>query len=275
MAKPTAHKTLNTDGVLKLDIISGDYKEPGFISIGPKDFPGADVVHALDKFPWPFAPQFGVHEVVGVVGEVRGSYDGESRDHFRNGLDIQANMGTPVLAVVGGHELDVAAIERAAGPEMQIARVRIESETQITRERMAEYESWRRAAGASAPWQGPGDDPEPPAAGHGVERVVQQFAQRRLHSCLACCWAAPASAGEPRSQVDRCRSGRGSSPPCRDSQTLGPARRSCSRTARRPWPAGRSAGSSPRPVRWPCPRAACAPAARRHRRSAAARTPRP
>ncbi len=50
-------------------------------------------------FPWPFAPQDARHEVVGIVGEVRGSYDGESRDHFHNGLDIQANMGVPVLAV--------------------------------------------------------------------------------------------------------------------------------------------------------------------------------
>jgi sugar lactone lactonase YvrE len=51
------------------------------------------------RFPWPFAPQDARHEVVGIVGEVRGSYDGESRDHFHNGLDIQANMGVPVLAV--------------------------------------------------------------------------------------------------------------------------------------------------------------------------------
>ncbi|MES2015639.1 MAG: gluconolaconase [Pseudomonadota bacterium] len=51
------------------------------------------------SFPWPFAPQNVRHEVVGIVGEVRGSYDGESRDHFHNGLDIQADMGVPVLAV--------------------------------------------------------------------------------------------------------------------------------------------------------------------------------
>lgn len=50
-------------------------------------------------FPWPFAPQNGVHEVVGIIGEVRGSYEGESRHHFHNGLDIQAAIGVPVLAV--------------------------------------------------------------------------------------------------------------------------------------------------------------------------------
>ncbi|MES2901589.1 MAG: NHL repeat-containing protein [Pseudomonadota bacterium] len=67
--------------------------------------PGPDSVRALapppkaGNFPWPFAPQYGKHEVVGIVGEVRGSYNGESRHHFHNGLDIQANMGVPVLAV--------------------------------------------------------------------------------------------------------------------------------------------------------------------------------
>ena len=50
-------------------------------------------------FPWPFAPQDQPHEVVGIVGEVRGSYNGESRHHFHNGLDVQAAMGVPVLAV--------------------------------------------------------------------------------------------------------------------------------------------------------------------------------
>ena len=50
-------------------------------------------------FPWPVRPQQRWHEVVGVVGEVRGSYDGESRHHFHNGLDVQAAMGEPVLAV--------------------------------------------------------------------------------------------------------------------------------------------------------------------------------
>ncbi len=50
-------------------------------------------------FPWPVRPQEGWHEVVGIVGEVRGSYEGESRHHFHNGLDVQAAMGEPVLAV--------------------------------------------------------------------------------------------------------------------------------------------------------------------------------
>jgi sugar lactone lactonase YvrE len=52
-----------------------------------------------DSFPWPFKPQNAWHEVVGTIGEVRGSYDGENRDHFHSGLDVQADMGVPVLAV--------------------------------------------------------------------------------------------------------------------------------------------------------------------------------
>jgi sugar lactone lactonase YvrE len=49
-------------------------------------------------FPWPVAPQLGWHEVVGDMGEVRGNYDGESRDHLHAGLDISAPVGGTVLA---------------------------------------------------------------------------------------------------------------------------------------------------------------------------------
>ena len=49
--------------------------------------------------PWPVAPQGEPHEVVGLMGEVRGNYDGESRDHFHAGLDIRADIGARVLAV--------------------------------------------------------------------------------------------------------------------------------------------------------------------------------
>jgi sugar lactone lactonase YvrE len=50
--------------------------------------------------PWPVGPQNEAHEVVGVMGEVRGSYDGENRDHFHAGLDIRADVGARVLAVL-------------------------------------------------------------------------------------------------------------------------------------------------------------------------------
>ncbi len=53
-----------------------------------------------EPMPWPVGPQQEVHEVVGVMGEVRGSYDGESRHHFHAGLDIRADIGSRVLAVL-------------------------------------------------------------------------------------------------------------------------------------------------------------------------------
>ncbi|MGJ9418075.1 NHL repeat-containing protein [Massilia sp. CMS3.1] len=50
--------------------------------------------------PWPVGPQDMSHEVVGLMGEVRGSYDGESRDHFHAGLDVRADIGSRVLAIM-------------------------------------------------------------------------------------------------------------------------------------------------------------------------------
>jgi sugar lactone lactonase YvrE len=52
------------------------------------------------SMPWPVGPQQEPHEVVGVMGEVRGSYDGENRDHFHAGLDIRADVGARVLAIL-------------------------------------------------------------------------------------------------------------------------------------------------------------------------------
>jgi sugar lactone lactonase YvrE len=55
-------------------------------------------LHAA-TFPWPVKPQWARHEVVGDMGEVRGDYKGESRDHLHGGLDVRANVGDVVLAV--------------------------------------------------------------------------------------------------------------------------------------------------------------------------------
>ncbi len=60
----------------------------------------AQVLPAVASMPWPVGPQQEPHEVVGVLGEVRGSYDGENRDHFHAGLDIRADVGARVLAVL-------------------------------------------------------------------------------------------------------------------------------------------------------------------------------
>lgn len=53
----------------------------------------------LKPMPWPLSPQSGPHEVVGVMGEVRGNFEGDPRDHFHSGLDIRADVGQPVLAI--------------------------------------------------------------------------------------------------------------------------------------------------------------------------------
>ncbi|MCH8623069.1 gluconolaconase [Undibacterium sp. TS12] len=53
----------------------------------------------IKSYPWPVKSQQAPHEVVGTIGEVRGNYNGESRDHFHAGLDVQANMGTLVYAI--------------------------------------------------------------------------------------------------------------------------------------------------------------------------------
>lgn len=54
-SSPNASKSIKSrkNEVLKLDIVTGESKESGFISIGPKKFSGADIVCALEKYPWP------------------------------------------------------------------------------------------------------------------------------------------------------------------------------------------------------------------------------
>lgn len=51
------------------------------------------------EFPWPVDPQRRWHEVTATLGEVRGNYDGEARDHLHSGIDIQGAMGATVRAV--------------------------------------------------------------------------------------------------------------------------------------------------------------------------------
>lgn len=48
---------------------------------------------------WPLRPQDGWHEVVGTLGEVRGNYRRENRDHLHGGLDIRGDVGQDVLAI--------------------------------------------------------------------------------------------------------------------------------------------------------------------------------
>ena len=59
-----------------------------------------------DPMPWPVGPQDQPHEVVGLMGEVRGNYNGESRSHFHAGLDVRADIGSRVLAVTASKVSD-------------------------------------------------------------------------------------------------------------------------------------------------------------------------
>jgi sugar lactone lactonase YvrE len=52
-----------------------------------------------NEFPWPVDPQRKWHEVTATLGEVRGNYDGDARDHLHSGIDIQGAMGATVRAV--------------------------------------------------------------------------------------------------------------------------------------------------------------------------------
>ncbi|MBD0372175.1 MAG: gluconolaconase [Pyrinomonadaceae bacterium] len=53
----------------------------------------------VSTLPWPVDPQRKWHEVTATLGEVRGNYDGEARDHLHSGIDIQGAMGAIVRAV--------------------------------------------------------------------------------------------------------------------------------------------------------------------------------
>jgi sugar lactone lactonase YvrE len=68
--------------------------------------PALQLPAAPAQVAWPVNPGPGFHEIVGTMGEVRGNYSGVARDHFHGGLDIQADMGTIVRAVVAGKVAD-------------------------------------------------------------------------------------------------------------------------------------------------------------------------
>ncbi|HEX8474658.1 MAG TPA: NHL repeat-containing protein [Pyrinomonadaceae bacterium] len=53
----------------------------------------------VSQFPWPVDPQQQWHEVVATMGEVRGSFDGESRHHLHSGIDVPGAQGATVRAV--------------------------------------------------------------------------------------------------------------------------------------------------------------------------------
>ncbi len=64
--------------------------------------PAPDAPLPLTGGRWPLDPQQGWHEVVGTLGEVRGSFQGESRHHLHDGFDIRGDVGQTVRAVADG-----------------------------------------------------------------------------------------------------------------------------------------------------------------------------
>ncbi|QJD94269.1 gluconolaconase [Duganella dendranthematis] len=72
--------------------------------VADEPLPGAPSRSATMQ--WPVAPQNKAHEVVGLMGEVRGDFNGERRDHFHAGMDVQAAIGTPVLTITPGKVSD-------------------------------------------------------------------------------------------------------------------------------------------------------------------------
>ncbi|WP_368565682.1 gluconolaconase [Pseudoxanthomonas sp. UTMC 1351] len=78
----------------KISPLAGD-AAPSLATVGPAaDHPLPDTAGR-----WPLRPQDGWHEVVGTLGEVRGNYQGENRDHLHSGLDIRGDVGAEVLAI--------------------------------------------------------------------------------------------------------------------------------------------------------------------------------
>ncbi|MEW6126876.1 MAG: NHL repeat-containing protein [Acidobacteriota bacterium] len=59
-----------------------------------------EVLNIASPFPYPLSPQSEWHEFAGVVGEVRGWFNGEARDHFHSGLDVVGKMGDNCLSVM-------------------------------------------------------------------------------------------------------------------------------------------------------------------------------
>lgn len=87
VASPEEDKESDTAKAVKMPVITGVVPRLTAETTGVREF------------PWPVDPQGKWHEVTATLGEVRGNYDGEARDHLHSGIDIQGAMGATVRAV--------------------------------------------------------------------------------------------------------------------------------------------------------------------------------
>lgn len=67
-------------------------------AVGPIG-PASDRAMPATGGRWPLAPQTGWHEVVGTLGEVRGTFAGKNRNHLHAGFDVRGDVGQTVLAI--------------------------------------------------------------------------------------------------------------------------------------------------------------------------------
>lgn len=75
---------------------------PGAAAVSGAIGPAADRALPATDGRWPLAPQRGWHEVVGTLGEVRGTFAGKNRNHLHAGLDVRGDVGQTVLAIADG-----------------------------------------------------------------------------------------------------------------------------------------------------------------------------
>lgn len=93
---PQGHLLVSDNAKNRIHLIRA-HTQSDAAPVAPRSF--AKPVTKPLQLPWPLLPQNQPHEVVGTIGEVRGNYDGESRDHFHRGLDVQANLGDTVVVI--------------------------------------------------------------------------------------------------------------------------------------------------------------------------------
>lgn len=75
---------------------ASDSTRPGTNEVLPR----ISVEEFGESFPWPVDPQDKWHEIVGTMGEVRGSYDtNDSRHHLHSGVDVFGLYGQTVRVV--------------------------------------------------------------------------------------------------------------------------------------------------------------------------------